>query len=285
MNVLITGITGNFGYALYRHLQLNRRFQLYSGARHPERVNFLLENPDVRVRRFDFYEPETYEPCLREMDTVVLVRPPALSRVKKYIFPFIDQCRRSGVGQILFLSLMGADRKHSTPHYRIEEYIKKSGVSYTFLRPSFFMENLITSHREEIQRFSSLILPAGEGRTNYIAVDDIAKAGAECVGNAVHFNRAYELTGGESFTFTEIAAMLSEELGRKITYTRPGLLQFFQHRRKAGDPAGRIWIMMLIYREVKRGKASRHSGSLKEIFGIEETHIRDFIHQKRDYFL
>jgi len=285
MNVLITGITGNFGHALYNHLKGNTAINLFAAARNPERVNFLLEDPNVDVRRFDFYEAETCRSAVQGMDTVVLVRPPALSKVKRFIFPFIDACRNSGVRHILFLSLQGVEGNRLTPHYRIEQYIRKSGIGYTFLRPSFFMENLITSHREEIQRSSKLLIPAGKGRTNFIAIQDIAAAGARCIVDPVHLNQAYELTGDESFTYSEVADMLSAELGRTITYKSPGVPAFFLHRRRIGDSSACIAVMVLIYRSVKKGRADRRTPVLRDVFGIEPVSMASFIRRYRDYFL
>ncbi len=285
MNVLITGITGNFGHALYSRLKGSADINLFAATRNPERVNFLLEDPDIEVRRFDFSEAETYSSALEGVDTVVLVRPPALSKVKSHIFPFIDACRDSGVRYILFLSLQGVERNRYTPHYKIEQYIRKSGIGYTFLRPSFFMENLVTSHREEIQRSSKLLIPAGKGRTNFIAIQDIAAAGARCIGDPVHLNQAYELTGDESFTYSEVADMLSAELGRTITYHSPGLPAFFLHRRRIGDSPAYITVMYLIYRSAKKGRAHRSTTVLRNVFGIEPTSMAAFIRRNRDYFL
>lgn len=285
MNVLITGITGNFGHALYNQLRGSSDINLFAATRNPERVNFLLEDPDVEVRRFDFHEAETYRSALQGVDTVVLVRPPALSKVKRFIFPFIDACRDGGVHHILFLSLQGVERNRFTPHYRIEQYIRGSGIGYTFLRPGFFMENLITSHREEIQRSSKLLIPAGKGRTAFIAIEDIAAAGARCIGDPAHLNQAYELTGSECFTCAEVADMLSAELGRAITYKSPGIPAFFRHRRRIGDSPAYIAVMVLIYRSVKKGRPDRRTTVLKDVFGIDPMSMASFIRRHRDYFL
>ncbi|MGC9311489.1 MAG: NmrA family NAD(P)-binding protein [Sediminispirochaetaceae bacterium] len=285
MNVLITGITGNFGHALYNKLRGSSDINLFAATRNPERVNFLLEDPDVEVRRFDFSESETYRSALQGMDTVVLVRPPALSKVKRFMFPLIDACRDGGVRHILFLSLQGVERNRFTPHYRIEQYIRRSGIGYTFLRPGFFMENLITSHREEIQRSSKLLIPAGKGRTAFIAIQDIAAAGARCIGDPAHLNQAYELTGDASFTCAEVADMLSAELGRTITYKSPGIPAFFRHRRRIGDSPAYIVVMVLIYRSVKKGWADRPTTVLKDVFGIDPMTMASFIRLHRDYFL
>ena len=284
MNLLITGITGNFGYAVYKALRGRSDVEIYAGARNPERVNFLIEDPEIKVRRFDFNDAGTYESALEDIEAVVLVRPPAITKVKSKIFPFINICRHKNIQHILFLSLQGVENRSYTPHYKIEHYIQKSGIPYTFLRPSFFMENLITAHREEIRYESRLLVPAGEGKTNFIAVDDIARAAARCIGNAQHYNSAYELTGEENYSYYDVARILSVELGRTISYEKPGLLPFMLYRLKKGEPLGFVLVMSLIYRTVKAGKGTDQNENLFEIFGVTPTDLREFIRDRRTYF-
>lgn len=284
MNLLITGITGNFGYAVYKALKGRSDLEIHAGARNPERVNFLIEDPKIGVRRFDFEDAGTYESALEGIEAVLLVRPPAITKVKSKIFPFIDICRRKNIQHLLFLSLQGVENRPYTPHYKIEHYIKKSGIPYTFLRPSFFMENLITAHREEIRYESRLLVPAGEGKTNFIAVNDIARAAARCIGNAQHYNTAYTLTGEDNYSYYDVARILSEELGRTISYEKPGLLAFMLYRLKKGEPLGFVLVMSLIYRAVKTGKGADQNENLSEIFGIAPTDLREFIRDHRTYF-
>ncbi|MCF7914835.1 MAG: NmrA family NAD(P)-binding protein [Spirochaetaceae bacterium] len=284
MNLLITGITGNFGYAVYKVLKGRSDLEIYAGARNPERVNFLIEDPEINVRRFDFDDAGTYEAALEGIEAVVLVRPPAITKVKSKIFPFIDMCRHKNIQHILFLSLQGVESRPYTPHYKIEHYIEKSGIPYTFLRPSFFMENLITAHREEIRYESRLLVPAGEGKTNFIAVDDIARAAARCIGNAQHYRIAYELTGEENYSYYDVARILSEELGRTISYEKPGMFPFMLYRLKKGEPLGFVLVMSLIYRAVKTGKGADQNENLSEIFGVTPTDLREFIRDRRTYF-
>ena len=284
MKVLITGITGNFGYAVYRRLRGRGDMDLYAATRNPERVSFLLEDPAVEARMFDFLDPSTWKGAVGEIDTLVLVRPPSLTKLRKYMFPFIDVCKNSGVGHIVFLSILGAGENNRVPHHRIEEYILRSGISFTFLRPGFFMENLTTTHRDEIRYNSELIIPAGQGRISFIAVEDIAAAAEQCVGNAEHLSRAYELTGTGVFTCSEVAGMLSEELGRPIAYRAPGTLAFFRYRRGLGESLGFIFIMNLIYHKVKKRGAERRTDTLQRVFDIRPTELRDFIREKSGVF-
>jgi uncharacterized protein YbjT (DUF2867 family) len=101
-----------------------------SHLKHRDRV-FPAQTEPVE---FDFTKPETFYPALQGVRRLFLVRPPAISQVKQFIYPFIDVARKTGVEHIVFLSILGAESLSVTPHAKIEQYIQLVGIPYTFLR-------------------------------------------------------------------------------------------------------------------------------------------------------
>jgi uncharacterized protein YbjT (DUF2867 family) len=69
---------------------------------------------DVEVVAFDFDRPETYYPTLDGVDRLFFVRPPAVSRVERDLFPFVDAAARMGVAHVVFLSVLGAEKNRPT---------------------------------------------------------------------------------------------------------------------------------------------------------------------------
>lgn len=53
------------------------------------------------------------------------------------------------------------------------------GLPHTFIRPSFFMQNLSTTHREDICQRNDLFIPAGNAKTSFIDTADIAAVAAK----------------------------------------------------------------------------------------------------------
>lgn len=126
----------------------------------------------------------------------------------------------------MFLSLLGVEKNPIVPHHKIEKIIKKSGIPYTFLRPSFFMQNLISQHGEELRKEKEIYVPAGKGKTSFIDVRDIGTVTARILTENGHENKGYSLTGTEALDYYEVAEILSEELGETIKYVNPSVLQF-----------------------------------------------------------
>lgn len=112
------------------------------------------------------------------------------------------------------------------PHHKIEKIIKESGIPYTFLRPSFFMQNLISQHGEELRKEKIIFVPAGKGKPSFIDVRDIATVAAKILTEDGHENKGYSLTGCEALDYYEVADIISKELGETITYVNPSIPKF-----------------------------------------------------------
>ena len=134
--------------------------------------------------------------------------------------------RRAGVEHVVFLSVLGAERNPLLPHYRIERLLRASGMAYTLLRASYFMQNLTSVHREEIRQRGELFVPAGRGRTSFVDARDVATAGAAALTEPGHLNRAYALTGPAAVDFYHVARLLTEVLSRPVFYRAPSTARY-----------------------------------------------------------
>jgi len=71
-------------------------------------------------------------------------------------------------------------------------------------------------------------LPAGDARFTVIDVTDIGAAASKVLMESQnHSSKSYELTNNETLPFTEMAAKISNGIGKTITFVSPNLLQFY----------------------------------------------------------
>lgn len=103
----------------------------------------------------------------------ILMRPPKLADSEVDMHPFLQSAKKNGVKKIVFVSLLGVERNPIVPHRKIENMLKGLGVPYCFLRPSVFMQNLNTNHREEIKERNAIFIPAGKSKTSFIDTNDV----------------------------------------------------------------------------------------------------------------
>lgn len=284
-NILITGVTGNIGYQLYKLLKDADELNLFAGVRNIKKARNELNDNEIKYRELDFMKNTTFDSSLKDINTLFLMRPPAISKVKKYIFPFIDAAIESGVEHIVFLSLQGVENNKITPHYKIEQYIINRDIKYTFLRPSFFMENLTTTHKDEIKNLRKIIIPAGHGRTNFIAAYDIACAAMDVITNPKESSTAYELTGNHSYTYYEIAKIISEVINDKVEYTNPSILKFLKYRKRKKEKLAYILVMIALYSVAKAGKADGYSDELEILINRKPITFEEFAEQNKERWI
>lgn len=285
--ILITTPTGNVGFETLKAL---KRLPQRSAIRVIAAVRDLTKDADTltplvdeRVQ-FDFSNPATFDTALVGVSQVLLVRPPQLADVDLYFRPFVEAMRRAEVQHVVFLSLQGAENNTVTPHHKIEKLLMASGLAFTFLRPSFFMQNLSTTHRDEIAKRDELFMPAGDGRTSFIDVVDIGEVAALTLADLTgkYRNQAYELTGDEALTYQEVAGHLSYVLNRPIKYRNPSVLAFVWRKWiEEKMPLSFVLVMVALYSVAKLGKAAALTPVFREVTGHAPRSFRQFAETNR----
>lgn len=289
--ILITGASGNVGQATRRELMKHPakfRFQIVSGVRNPDKSPASEAGGANEVVRLDFTDANTFGAALDGVSRVLLVRPPELADADAYFKPFIDAVKRAGVRQVVFLSLQGVENNPITPHHKIEKLIVEAGLPFTFLRPGFFMQNLCTTHRDEIRLRNEIFIPAGNGRTSFVDVRDIGAVAALILTSPIdeYLNRGYELTGSEALTYGEVARTLSEVLGRPITYRNPSVLRFiWQNWHGEHRPLSFTLIMVALYTVAKLGKAGNITSETSQLLHRPPITFRQFAQDHKSAWL
>ena len=149
-----------------------------------------------------------------------------MTDVKGIFEPFIEMCKKTGVKQLVFLSLLGVEKNPFPLHHKIERAIIASRIPYTFIRPSFFMQNLSTTHAQDIKDANDLFIPSGKAKISFIDTRDIGEIIGRTLVEEGHENKSYTVTGSEAITYYQVADSMTRILGRKITYSNPHLFQF-----------------------------------------------------------
>jgi uncharacterized protein YbjT (DUF2867 family) len=272
--LLITGASGTVGAATLAALAANPHGATILGAQH------VVDAPTLPGtsghRHLDFTDATTFPAALHGVDRLLLVRPPQLADVDRYFAPFIDACVASGRPHIVFLSLQGAERNAVTPHAKIEKLIDAVGLHRTFLRPSFFMQNLTMAHLADIRDRDEIDIPAGGGRTAFIDARDIGAVAAMALLDPRSVDAAPELTGSDALTYAEVAAILSDVMGRPIRYRRSTLTGFIARRVQQGDAFDYAAVMGAIYTVARLGKAGTLTDTLPRLLGRAPIGFRQF---------
>lgn len=272
--ILVTGAPGNVGTAVVEGLQA-AGVPFRVAAWDAERAKAALGN-DLDIVQFDFLDPATYAAALDGIERLFLIRPPQLANVQQEIAPAVYAAIGAGVQQIVFLSLQGVENNRIVPHYKIEQLILDTGLSYTFLRASFFMQNLSTTHRAEIRDDHEIRVPVGKARTSFIDARDIAAVAVRALTEDDHKNKAYTLTGSEALDYYTVAETLSDVLHQPVHYTNPSIPRFFWQQIRKGGQFGYALVVTGLYTITRFGNAAQVSPDVERILGRQPISLRRF---------
>ncbi len=285
--VLITGATGNVGIAVLDGLAaVNHSLKIYAGVRNLETEKETLSTYDAELVKFDFIDETTFLPALQNCVILFLLRPPQISDVAKYFKPLIDKCLEAKVKHIVFLSVQGVESSSIIPHHKIEKLIVESKISYTFLRPAYFMQNFTTTLRQGLISKREIFLPAGNAKFTVIDAKDIGDFTIQVLCNIEHHqNKAYDLTNNQKLSFGEMAKLLSTGLGVEVKYRSPNLVQFFIAKRKEKVPAMFILVMIMLHYLPRFQKEPALSNWVENITGRAPISFEEFVDANKEKLL
>jgi len=285
--ILVTGATGNVGFEVIRFLFLNSTgCRIVAGVRNiVEAKRKLKDYEKLEYVAFDFENPATFEGALEKVDSVFLLRPPHISDVDQYFKPLIESMAKHQIGELVFLSVQGVEKSSVIPHHKIEKLIIDSGISYIFLRPSYFMQNLTTTLLKDIREKRKIYLPAGKAKFNWIDIENIGEISAILVDRFNEFsNRAIELTGYENKNFGEVAELISAITDKKIDYQSPNPFRFFSVKKKEGMVTGMIVVMILLHYLPRFQKEPQISDFFTQLTGKMPCSLKDFMEREQSRF-
>ncbi|WP_428236662.1 NAD(P)H-binding protein [Gracilimonas sp.] len=227
--VLVTGATGNVGREVVAALQsFHPEADIRVAVRSPKELD--QKTSDYESVYLDFQDPDSFTKTVAGCTSVFLLRPPAISNTKDTLNRFIGCARKSGVRRIVFLSVAGAADNRWVPHHAVEQELKNGPLDWVILRPGFFAQNLESAYREDIVQDDRLYVPAGNGRVAFVDVRDIGEVAAKVLTSPnKHAGMIYTLTGPESYTFYEVADLLSQYLNRSIIYKPASIPGYMFH--------------------------------------------------------
>lgn len=279
--IFVTGAPGNVGSPLVKKLiELGADFRIGAYDVDAARKQF---GDAVEIVKFDFLDPATFafDGCKR----LFLVRPPALADVKNDIAPALEAAKQAGVAHIIFLSIQGVENNRVVPHYKIEQYILGMGLQYTFLRASFFMQNLSTTHRSEIRDEHQIVVPVGKARTSFIDARDIAAVAVETLTTDQHRNEALTLTGGEALNYYDVARIMSRVLPQDVSYANPSMLRFLWRQLSSGKNLGYALVVTALYTITRFGNAKQVTDDVRQVLGREPIKFEQFVRDYHDCWL
>lgn len=218
--IVITGATGTIGQEVAQAL-LAKKADLRVVVRDPSKVKDLAE-AGAEVVAADLDDAASLERAFQGAERLFLLTGFVENCVPQ-VTNAVEAAKKAGVRFILRMSAAGADA--SSPmslgrhHGEAENVVKESGLSWAVIRPTFFMDNLLTYSGGSVKAQGAFYGAAKEGRSAYVSARDVGESAAAILADAdKHAGQTYVLTGGEAVSEADVARLASEAAGREIKY-------------------------------------------------------------------
>ena len=274
--ILITGATGNVGTEVIKKL---------AEGKHPTRA-FVRNRtqardialPGIDLVEGDFAKPKTFVRALEGVETLFLLTPSSADAEQQQC-NIVDAAKNAKVKRIVKLSQLGASPKShgrfQRYHGAVEDYIVKSRIPYTFLRPNLFMQGLL-NFRPTIASQGVFFAPLSQARISVVDVRDIGAVAAKALIETKHEGRTYDLTGPEALTHAEMAEQLSQAVGKPIKHVEVLPVVMKETLLKSGVPEWQAEGVVEDYEHYRKGEAEQVASTIRDITGHEASYFAQF---------
>jgi uncharacterized protein YbjT (DUF2867 family) len=283
--ILVTGATGTVGRALVR--DLSERGATFKAMVRKDADRDRLQLAGVAAVVADYTDPVRLSQAMADVEQIYLIGPAEPPHVS-HEGAVIDAARQAGVRRIVKQSAMAAHDMSACTFKRwngmIERQLMHSGLVYTILRPTGFMQNFVNYDAPRIVADAAIRAPLGDTRVSWIDVRDIASVAAAVLSEEGHEGRVYDLSGPEALTHYEIAGKLSAATGREIRYEPLSDAEWYRQMRARGLPAPVVRSMLSLHQAYREADPGPVTGWVEILTGRSPRDFDAFAREHADHF-
>jgi len=286
--ILVAGASGELGRAICRKL-VERGGTVYGMVRESSARAAVeeLEALGVTPVRADLESPDSLREACSGCDSVVSGMT-AMGRAGESIekvdrdgqLALVAAAAEEGVERFVYVSfsgVIGKDDPLTLAKRAVERTLKHCGMTWTVLRPSYFMESWFSPALGfDVAAGKARIYGAGRAPISWVARDDVAAFAAEAVDSEEARNATLEIGGPEAIAPLDAVALFETIAGRRIEVEAIDEEALRARLAVARAPQERSLVaLMLAY---ARGNAVPME-DMAERFGLELTPLRRWAEQ------
>lgn len=231
--ILVAGATGLLGSEIVKRL-LSRGREVRALARHSsDQVKVdALESAGAEIARGDLQDQDSLRTACAGARVVISTVSMITTGREADSFAatdaagtkqLVDAARAEGAEQFVFVSFdtrRSPDAPITAAKRDVEEYLKRSGLTYTILHPSLFMESWLGPMLfANPAAGTATVYGDGTHKLHYVAVADVAELAAQCVDNPAAHNAVIPFGGPEPISQRDAVKLFEEEFGKPFTVT------------------------------------------------------------------
>jgi uncharacterized protein YbjT (DUF2867 family) len=254
-------------------------------VRVPARATDLPGTPRHLVAALE--EPPSAQ-VLREFDRIFLLSPEMEEQAAAETV-FIDAVAAAGhQPHIVKICPDGfqdpdCDVRFMRAHRQVALHLDAVGLPVTYLAAATFMDDLAGA-AEEIRRTGEIRAAAGDGRTGFIAADDVAAAAARVLTTDGHEGATYVLTGPEALSYADVAARFAAVFAWQVQYIDLPAEQARELWRARGLDPWEADGAIERFDWIRQGGADTVTDTVRELTGADPRPLHEWLSESRAAF-
>lgn len=278
--ILITGANGRLGTATIEQLMSKKPNLSVAGFVKSEEKGAEIAELGAELRIGDYHDKPSIDYALKDVEILLLISSSSLENRFEQHKNVIEAARQAGVKQIIYTSMLQADKELSpltADHHATEEIIKSSGLTYTINRQTFYTEFFPMFLGKALET-GTWAFPSNGEKINFAYRTDMAEALANIIISPDrHTNQVYEITSSISRTLDDYATMLSEVSGKEIIYRDISVQEYVDGLESAGQPDDIIDMSKLSAITIADAALNLTTDDLEKLLGREPKSTLEFI--------
>lgn len=242
----------------------------------------------VEVRAGDFAQPDGLAAAFAGIERLYVI---SVDDVAEGVRPrlhgnAINAAKQAGVKHLVYSSAVKP--QHSPilflrDHGATEQLVAESGIPFTFLRNSFYLEVVLQSSAQALA--SGAIYSAAQGgAVGYVSREDCARVAAAVLTSNGHEGAIYDVTGSYAWSQAEIAQELGKVVGRTINYVSLSEDALRQGLVSSGLPPHVAEFVVGIDNGVRLGALDVVSHSVERLTGTPPETLPAFLERNKEAF-
>ncbi|KAA0069975.1 NmrA family NAD(P)-binding protein [Tardiphaga sp. P9-11] len=289
--ILVSGATGTVG-GTGRHLVkllLDRGAAVRAMVRKEDARSQALRDAGAEVVSADFLDEEAVRRAMEGISTAYFC-PPVFDVLLHATTVFALCARDCAVSRIINLSQWGTIDPILSPATRLHRFgeaiLDWSGVPTSHLRPAMFMEQLVVIFGDSVRQKGMLVAPFNQEKASMVAASDVSRVAAAIALQPEHFGPGgYQLTGAENYSLEDVAVVMTDVIGRKVTYQNVDPNVWEKMASNMGIPAHVVAHLGKLYEKGRLGKLNyTPTSEVERVGGASPTTLKDFVQVNRAAF-
>jgi uncharacterized protein YbjT (DUF2867 family) len=262
---------------------LSKGHSVIAGSRNPSEQK---QEKNLEWVKVEAYEPKEGLNALEKVDAAFLLSPPGYTAQYDILYPLVAKAKELNLKKVVLMTAMGVEfAPPEAPFRKLELALIDSGLHYAILRPNWFMQNFNSFWIEGILKDQNIYFPGGDAVASFIDSRNISATIAEVLTTDRFNNKEFNLTGSEAISHDQVAKLMTDVLGKKISYVNVDPNDFFKSLLSAGLPEDYSNFLLYIAGALREGHASAINENVKEITGKDPILFKNYVKDHKETWI